>query len=146
MRHSFLSPFQFFMIHFLKWVGFSFSLPSHHLTPWLLLLLFCHQVVSVPMWPHELKHTRLLCPWNFPGQNTGMGCHSLLQGIFPTQRSNLCLYVSCISRELLYHWHHLGRPFTAIVCYKKSIFNVSTLSPHSFNSTLFPEFTLVAIK
>ena len=27
-------------------------------------------------------------PWNSPGQNTGMGCHALLQGIFPTQGSN----------------------------------------------------------
>ena len=26
-----------------------------------------------------------------PGKNTGMGCHSLLQGIFPTQGWNLCL-------------------------------------------------------
>ena len=34
---------------------------------------------------------RLLCPWNFPGKYTGAGCHFLLQGIFPTQGSNLCL-------------------------------------------------------
>ena len=27
------------------------------------------------------------CPWNFP-DNTGVGCHFLLQGIFPTQNSN----------------------------------------------------------
>ena len=33
----------------------------------------------------------LLCPWDFPGKNTGMGCHFLLQGIFLTQRSNPCL-------------------------------------------------------
>ena len=26
-----------------------------------------------------------LCTWNSPGRNTGMGCHALLQGIFPTQ-------------------------------------------------------------
>ena len=32
--------------------------------------------------------TRLLCPWDSPGKNTGMGCHALLQGIFPTQGSN----------------------------------------------------------
>ena len=31
---------------------------------------------------------RLLCPWDFPGENTGAGCHFLLQGIFPTQGSN----------------------------------------------------------
>ena len=32
--------------------------------------------------------TRLFYPWDFPGKNTGMGCHFLLQGIFPTQGSN----------------------------------------------------------
>ena len=32
--------------------------------------------------------TRLLCPWDSPGKNTGVGSHSLLQGIFPTQGSN----------------------------------------------------------
>ena len=35
--------------------------------------------------------TRLLCPRNSPGKNTGMGCHFLLQRIFPTQGSNLRL-------------------------------------------------------
>ena len=38
--------------------------------------------------PHGLQPTRLLCPWDFPGKNTGVGCHFLLQGIFPTQGSN----------------------------------------------------------
>ena len=37
---------------------------------------------------NSLQPTRLLCPWNFPGKNTGVGCHFLLQGIFPTQRLN----------------------------------------------------------
>jgi len=31
---------------------------------------------------------RLLCPWNFPGKNSGVGCHFLVMGIFPTQGSN----------------------------------------------------------
>ena len=31
---------------------------------------------------------RLLSPWNSPGRNIGVGCYSLLQGIFPTQGSN----------------------------------------------------------
>ena len=35
--------------------------------------------------------TRLLCPWDFPGKNTGVGCYFLLQGIFLTQGLNLCL-------------------------------------------------------
>ena len=38
--------------------------------------------------PHGLQSTRLLWPWDFPGKNTGMGCHFLLQQIFPTQGSN----------------------------------------------------------
>ena len=39
--------------------------------------------------PHELQPTRFLCPSNFLGKNTRVGCHSLLQGIFPAQESNL---------------------------------------------------------
>ena len=48
-------------------------------------------VMSDSLWPHGLFHTpppclpRLLCPWNFSGKNTGVSCHFLLQGIFPTQ-------------------------------------------------------------
>ena len=44
-------------------------------------------VVSDSWWPHGLEPTRLPCSWNFPGKNTGVGCHFLLQGFFPTQGS-----------------------------------------------------------
>ena len=64
-------------------------------------------VTSDSLQSHGLQPTRLLCPWDFPGQNTGVRCHFLLQGIFPTQRSNLGPCVSCIGRWMLYHWHHL---------------------------------------
>ena len=47
-----------------------------------------HGVVS---WPCRLFLARFLCPWNPPGKNTGVGGHSLLQGIFPTQGLNLAL-------------------------------------------------------
>ena len=40
---------------------------------------------------HGLYPTRLLCPWDFIGKNTGVGCHSVLQGIFLTQGSNMHL-------------------------------------------------------
>ena len=50
---------------------------------------------------------RLLCPWNSPGKNTGVGCHSLLQGIFPALGSNLGL-LHC--RQILYCLSHQGRP------------------------------------
>ena len=38
--------------------------------------------------PYGLSLTKLLCPCDSPGKNTGMGCHILLQGLFPTQGSN----------------------------------------------------------
>ena len=53
--------------------------------------MLSHSVTSDSFWPHELQPTRLLCPWNYPGKNTGVGCHSLLQGIFRTQGLNSSL-------------------------------------------------------
>ena len=44
---------------------------------------------------------RLLCPWGFPGKNTGVDCHGLLQGIFPTQGLNSSLLHW---QAILYHW------------------------------------------
>ena len=43
------------------------------------------------VWPYGLQPIRLFCLWNSPGKNTGVDCHALLQGICPTQRSNLGL-------------------------------------------------------
>ena len=50
-----------------------------------------HSVVSDSLGPHGLQSTRLLYPWDSPDMNTGVGCHFLLQGIFPTQGLNLGL-------------------------------------------------------
>ena len=50
-----------------------------------------------------------------PGKNTGVGCHDLLQGIFPTQGSNLNL-LHC--RCFLYCLRHQGSPFLAIIFIK----------------------------
>ena len=77
-------------------------------------------VVSDPLWPHG--PSRLLCPWGFPSKNTGVGCHFLLQGIFPYQRSSLCLlhwqadseppvFISVL--ELLSHVWLFATPWTA---------------------------------
>ena len=44
----------------------------------------------------SLQHHGLYSPWNSPGQNTGEGSPSLLQGIFPTQRSNPAFLVGTI--------------------------------------------------
>ena len=65
--------------------------------------------------PHGLWPARLPCPWDFPGKNTEVWYHFLLQGIFLTQGSNpsvLCLL----------HWQagslplkHLGRPYQTLI-------------------------------
>ena len=39
-----------------------------------------HSVLSNSLQPHELQPTRILCPWNFSGKSTGVGCHFLLHG------------------------------------------------------------------
>ena len=51
---------------------------------------------------------RLLCPWDTPGKNTRMGCHALLQGIFPTQESNPHLLCLLHCKQILYPLSHLG--------------------------------------
>ena len=47
----------------------------------------------------------ILCPWDSQGRNTGMGCHFLLWGIFPTQESSLGL-LNC--RQILYQLRYKG--------------------------------------
>ena len=54
-----------------------------------------------------LQSTRLPCPWGSPGKNTGVGCHSLRQGIFLTLGSNPGL-LHC--RWILYQLSHQGSP------------------------------------
>ena len=44
--------------------------------------------MSDPLGPCGLWLARLLCPWDSPDKNTGVGCFALLRGIFPTQGSN----------------------------------------------------------
>ena len=60
--------------------GIIFCFPS--------ISLFSRSVMSDSLRSHWLLLTRLLCLWDSPGKNTGVGCHFLFQGIFPTQGSN----------------------------------------------------------
>ena len=50
--------------------------------------------------PYGVWPTKFLCPWDFPGKNTRVGCHALLQGIFLTKE---IFYISCIDRQVLCH-------------------------------------------
>ena len=69
------------------------------------ILCCCYLVAQscLTLWrPHGLSPIRLLCPWDFPGKNTGVDCQFLLQGTFLTQGLNTQTHVSCIGRKILY--------------------------------------------
>ena len=85
----------------------------------LLLLLFSHSNESDSLRPHVLYPARLLCPWDSPGKNTGVGCHLLFQGIFPTQGLNLSLLWLLHCRKILYP------PGKSSTKYKKCKFKLS---------------------
>ena len=70
-----------------------------------------HSVMSNSLRPHGLYPARLPCPWDFPGKNTGMGYHFLLQGIFPTPGSNLGLPYG---RKALYCLSHQRIPWNSV--------------------------------
>ena len=65
----------------------------------------CVLVLADSLQPHGLQPTRLLCPWGFPGKDTGVVCCFLLQGIFPTQGLNLGL-LNC--KQILYWLGYQG--------------------------------------
>ena len=60
-------------------------------------------VMSDSLGPYGPSLARLLCPWDSPGKNTRVGCHALLQRIFPTQGSNPSLLC-------LLHWQVISLP------------------------------------
>ena len=62
-----------------------------------------HALSRVYLRPYGLEPTRLLCPWSFPGKNTGVGCCFLLQRIFLTQGLNPCFLY-------LLHWQTDSSP------------------------------------
>ena len=58
---------------------------------------FSHVRLFETLW---IEPTRLLCPWDSPGKNTGVDYRAFLQGIFPTQGSNSGLLHY---RQILYY-------------------------------------------
>ena len=87
----------YFMSRLPKWTTFEgsdYSL-SNPLLLSLCMLCFCYicccyvaSVMSDSVRPQRRQPTRLPRPWDFPGKRTGVGCHFLLQVIFPIQGSN----------------------------------------------------------
>ena len=99
---------------------------SHSLLQMIFLLIYKSES-EVALRPHGLYPTRLLCPWDFPGNSTGVDCHFLLQGIFPNQGLNPGL-PHC--RPTLYHLSHQGSYLTAylkfLVCKMRIIIGLTS--------------------
>ena len=89
-----------------------------------------HLVMSSSLWSHGLWPTKLLCPWDPLGKNTGMGCHSLLQ-TYPTQGSNPgllhCKQISFPSEpsgKLTYNGESLTFQIPIFLILNSTIFNL----------------------
>ena len=62
------------------------------------IYIYCCSVASNSLQAYGLWPTGLLCPWDFPGKITGVGCHFLLQG---SSRSWDRIYLSCLTEDSL---------------------------------------------
>ena len=96
------------------WERFStpFLVYLNILPPACIMCVLSHTVMSTSLQPHGLQPSRLLCPQDFPGKSAGMGCHFLLQRIFPTQGLNPGL-PQC--RQTLYRLSHQGNPWLGTI-------------------------------
>ena len=56
--------------------------------------------------PHGPWPARLLCPWDSPGQNTGVGCHFLLQYSIVYNTSSFYECVCFLKKIVIYFWLH----------------------------------------
>ena len=72
VRHDWATSLSLFT--FMHWSGLPFPSPMHESEKW----KWSCSVMSDSLRPHGLQPTRLLCPWDFPGKSTGVGCHCLL--------------------------------------------------------------------
>ena len=80
--------------------------------------MLSHSVMSESLQLHGPQSTRLLCLWDSPGKNTGVGCDFLLQGIFSTQGLDphiLCLLHQPTDSLSLCHLESLGLTLSPIV-------------------------------
>ena len=71
-------------------------------------------VVSDSLQPHGLQPTRLLCPWDFLGRSTGVGCHFLLKEVFQMQGLKGLLNWQADSLPM----SHLGSPYISLISIK----------------------------
>ena len=69
------------------------------------------QLCPTLLQPYGLQLTRLVCPPDSLGKNTEVGSHPLLQeNLRDPGIETRVSYISCMGRQVLYDWHHLGGP------------------------------------
>ena len=86
--------------------------------------VYARALSSLTLWLHGLEPSRLLCPWNFPDKNTGMGYYFLLQGFSWPRVWTWVSCISCIGRQIPYQLHHLGNWLTIWQFLKKLNINL----------------------
>ena len=86
------------------WRWLPFPSPVHESEKW----KWSRSVVSDSSRPHGLQPTRVLCPWDFPGKNTGVGCHCLL--LLLLNRFN-CVWL-CVTPQTTAHQAPLSMEFS----------------------------------
>ena len=89
----------------------------------------------------SLRPHRLYSPWNSPGQNTGVGSLSLLQGIFPTQGLKPGLphcrqILTNWAYRLFYFFFKLVQKSPCAGCYSKPFTNINSLLSHNYACTI----------
>ena len=67
-------------------------------------------VMSDPLRPRGLQPSRLLCPWDSSGKNTGVVAMPSSRGSSQPRDGTRISYIFCIGKGVLYHQHHLGSP------------------------------------
>ena len=91
------------------WSGLPFPFPVYESEKW----KWSCSVVSDPQRPHGLWPSRRLCPWDFPGKSTGVGCHCLLWlnvlrwpkcEVHPKKRGYMYMF-SCFTLLYSRNWH-----------------------------------------
>ena len=84
--------------------------------------------MSDSLWPHGLSPLRLLWPQDFPGKNTGVGCHFLLQGIFLTQGPEISISsFFCYRKKELFCGQVLPKHFSSFSSLPLILFSLPRL-------------------
>ena len=105
------------------WSGLPFPSPMHENEKW----KWSRSVVSDSSRPHGLQPTRLLCPWDFPGRSTGVGCHCLLNSVGCQQKWTKYILLHILLKNISHKNKHccllinISRLINLITCHGDSL-------------------------